>query len=172
MDHATFGRIERGRIEGVSLTQVTLACLAVGLEPAFRAFPRGDPVRDAGHLRLLARFRARLPVSAPWETEVPMPIPGDLRALDGRTRLRGQLIGVEAEVQLRDVQAIERKVVLKKRDAGLDVLILLVADSAANRETLRMHRAALRGAFPLDTREVLASLARGDPPRADGVVIL
>jgi hypothetical protein len=172
MDYSTFGRIERGVIEGVSIEQVTLACVAVGLEPTFRAFPRGDPPRDAGHLRLLDRFRRRLPASAPWHTEVPMPIAGDLRALDGRTRLDERFVGVEAETQLTDVQAIERRVLLKKRDSGVAVLILLVADTRSNRSVLARHRESLRGSFPLDTREILAAISRGHAPVGDGIVVL
>lgn len=55
------------------------------------------------------------------------------RALDGFTRLRGRSVGVEAETRITDVQAIARKVQLKKRDTRLDMLILLVSDTRANR---------------------------------------
>jgi len=101
-----------------------------------------------------------------------MPIPGDLRALDARTRLQGRWIGFEAETQLSDLQAIERRAKLKKRDAGLDVLILVVADTVRNRRVLAEHRETLRGSFPLDTREVLAALGRGEAPTGDGIVII
>jgi hypothetical protein len=172
MGYSTLGRIERGALAGVSVEQVALACVGVGLEPTFRAYPRGDPPRDAGHLRLLARFRARLAGGAPWQTEVPMPIPGDLRALDARTSFDDLLIGIEAETQLGDVQAIARRVLLKERDSGVDVMVLLVADTRTNRSVLAMHRDMVRGAFPLDTREVLASLTQGRAPTANGIVII
>lgn len=172
LDHATFARIERNEIENVSVRNLAMACDAVGLVLSARAYPAADPVRDAPQLRLLARFQARLPDSAPWHTEVPLPIPGDLRALDGLTRLRGRSIGVEAETRVTDLQAVARKVQLKKRDARLDVIILLVSDTRANREVLALHREALRAAFPLDTRAVMSALAAGDPPPADGIVVL
>ena len=129
MDDSTFQRIERHLLPNVSIRQLALACAAVGLELSVRTFLSGDPVRDAGQLRLLARFRARLPAAAPWATEVPLPIPGDLRALDGWTQIQSSTIGVEAETRLSDIQAIERKALLKKRDANLERLILLVADT-------------------------------------------
>lgn len=154
------------------MREVALACAAVGLAPALRAYPSGDPVRDAAHLRLLARLQARLPRGAPWQTEVPLPIPGDLRAIDARTALEGHVIGIEAETHLADLQAMERRVVLKKRDARLDRLVLLIADTGHNRGALNTHREALRGAFPLDSRAVLAALARGEAPAADGIVVL
>jgi transcriptional regulator with XRE-family HTH domain len=172
LDHSTFARIERNEIEHVSVQNVTLACTAVGLVLSARAYPAADAVRDAPQLRLLARFRARLPATAPWQTEVPLPMPGDLRALDGFTRLHGRSIGVEAETRLTDVQAVARKVQLKKRDGRLDGIVLLVSDTQANRAALALHREALRGAFPLDTRVVMAAIAAGVPPPADGIVVL
>jgi len=172
LDHATFARIERNSIENVSVRNLALACAAVGLVLSARAYPAADPARDAPQLRLLARFRARLPDSAPWQTEVPLPLPGDLPALDGCTRLRGRSIGVEAETRITDVQAVAQKVQLKKRDARLDVIILLISDTQANRAVLALHREALRAAFPLDTRAVMAALTAGDPPPGDGIVVL
>lgn len=172
LDFSTFARIERNEIDNVSVRNLALACAAVGLVLTTRAYPAADPVRDAAHTRLLARFRERLPDSALWLTEVPLPIPGDLRALDGFSRLGGRTIGIEAETRLTDLQAMERKVQLKKRDAQLDVLILLVADTRSNREVLGLHRENLRAAFPLDTRTVLAALSAAEAPAADGIVIL
>jgi transcriptional regulator with XRE-family HTH domain len=172
LDPSTFGRIERGELENVTVRQLALACASVGHDLSMRSYFRGDPARDAGHRRLLERFRVRLPPGAPWATEVPLPIPGDLRGLDGWTRLAESSIGVEAETRLSDVQALERKVLLKARDADLDLVILLVAETRANRAILDAHREALRTSFPLDTREVMASIAKGVPPRANGLVVL
>jgi hypothetical protein len=104
--------------------------------------------------------------------EVPIPVPGDRRAIDAETRLNGRRIGFEAELQLDDMQALERRLALKRRDAALDVLVLVVADTRHNRQVLAQHRESLRPAFPLDPREVLTALARGLVPRADGLVVL
>jgi hypothetical protein len=71
-----------------------------------------------------------------------------------------------------DVQAVERKTMLKKRDGDLDRMILLVAESRANRDLLAVHREALRVSFPLDTRPILAGLSMGRSPSADGIVVL
>ena len=172
LDYSVFGRMERHHLGNVTVRQLALGCAAVGLKLSARAFPDGDPARDAGQLRLLARFRPRLPASAPWATEVPLPLPGDLRALDGWTRLQGATIGIEAETRPNDLQATTRRVLLKKRDANLDRLILLIADTPANRTMLAAHREHLRGAFPLDTRAVLGALGRGEPPTDDGIVVL
>lgn len=101
-----------------------------------------------------------------------MPIPGDARALDGMIPIGPVRIGVEAEARLGDLQAIDRRAQLKKRDAGLDCLILLVADTRANRRVLAEHREVLRAGYPLDTKDVLAALRRGEMPPGDGIVVL
>jgi transcriptional regulator with XRE-family HTH domain len=172
LDFSKLARMERGQLAGVSIEDVALACASVGLAPSMRALPAGDAVRDQASLRLLARFRARLPRDVPWETEVPMPFAGDLRAVDARTRLANRTIGVEAETQLYGIQGQTRRALLKKRDAHLDVLILVVSDTARNRSILKEHREGMRGSFPLDTRAVLQALARGDAQAADGLVVL
>ena len=172
MHRSTFGRIERDELLSVSLEELSLACASVGLELSIRAYPKGDPARDSAHLRLLGRFRARLFASLPWRTEVPLPIPGDLRALDGQSWIGGEMLAVEAETRLHDVQALERRVLLKQRDAKARCLVLLVADTVQNRQILSAHREAMRGSFPLDTREVMVSLARGVLPSANGIAVL
>lgn len=144
---------------------------AIGLDVRLRAYPAGDPIRDAGQQRLLERFHVRVHVSLGWSTEVPFPTEGDLRAWDAMVRGRDWRRPVEAETVLDDIQALERRLALKRRDGGEDHLILLVADTARNRRAL----AAAPGAFadlPLRTREILAALGRGEDPGGSGIVIL
>jgi transcriptional regulator with XRE-family HTH domain len=172
LSKTTFWRIEHNAARDISVRGLELACAAVGLSLSMRAYPASDPARDAGHLALLGRLRARLPAEAAWVTEVPMPIAGDLRALDARTSMKGETIGFEAETRLTDAQAVERKALLKKRDARLDRMILVVSDTRSNREFLARHREHLRSSFPLDTRAILAALALGDAPDGDGIVVL
>ena len=172
LSYSTFWRIERSAAPNVSVKAITLACASVGLALSLRAYPDGDPARDAGQLAVLRRLRVQLPNDAPWQTEVPIPIPGDLRAIDARTILQNATIGFEAETNLTDVQALDRRAQLKKRDARLDRLILVVADTRSNRAVLAIHREALRASFPLDTREVLAALRAGLPPAQDGLIVI
>lgn len=80
-------------------------------------------------------------------------------------------VGVEAETVLDDLQALERDVNLKRRDAGIDLMLLLVRGSLRNRRILR-GADALRSDFPLRTRGILAALGRGQDPGANGIVIL
>ena len=165
------GRIENGTTRSVDLR--LLACLgaAVGLDVRLRSFPAGDPIRDAGQIRLLERFRRRLHPSVRWSTEVPLPIEGDLRAWDVLIRGPDWRLPVDAETVLDDLQALERRLHLKQRDSGGDHILLLVADTARNRRAL----AAAPGSFadlPLRTRDVLRAVGAGTDPGASGIVIL
>lgn len=80
---------------------------------------------------------------------------------------------IEAETRIRDGQALDRRLQLKlQRDPSVSQLILLVADTRANRAALAVTRELLRGNYPLDTREVLQALGDGRHPRQSGIVIL
>lgn len=171
MSHAQFGRIERAELHDLSIDQASRAAFAVGLRLAVRAFPSGDPVRDRAQLALLERLRVRLPPTASWETEVPLPIQGDRRAWDAVVRVDGRRAGCEAETRLLDLQALERRLALKLRDGAVDVLILLVADTAANRSVLAAHRESLRSLLPLDGRDVWRAFSRGSLPDANALVV-
>jgi transcriptional regulator with XRE-family HTH domain len=172
MSESVFSRLERGRLADVSVAQLALACAAVGLRLSARAYPDGDPVRDAAHMKLLRRLRSVTHPRLGWRTEVPLPIPGDLRSWDAQIRFGSAVVAIEAEVRLSDLQALQRRIALKRRDGGVELLILLVADTHGNRRVLAAHREALRTSFPIDTRAVLASLRVGEPPTAPGIVVM
>jgi hypothetical protein len=146
-------------------------CAVVGLALAVRAYPAGDAIRDAGQARLLERLRIRVAPALGWTTEVPLSITGDLRAWDAVIRGPGWRIGVEGETVLDDIQAVERRVALKRRDGNVDHVILLVADTPRNRRALAAAPAAF-GDLPLRTREILAALRDGRDPGGSGIVIL
>jgi transcriptional regulator with XRE-family HTH domain len=171
IDHGRLFRFEHGRIGELRIDDLGAVCAVVGLDLAIRAFPAGDAIRDAGQARLLERFRGRVHASLGWATEVPLPIPGDLRAWDALIRGPAWRIGVEAETVLDDVQAVERRLALKARDGEVDRVILLVADTKRNRRALVAAPAAF-GDLPLRTRAILAALRDGRDPGQSGIVIL
>jgi hypothetical protein len=148
---------------------------AVGLDLPLRAFPAGDPLRDAGQLRLLRRFEARLGPGWAWRHEVPLPIQGDKRAWDSEgihliTRL---VIDTEAEARLgRDSQALMRRIELKKRDGRIARLVLIVADTRHNRDVLRAGAREFAAAFPANARRAIGQLIEGIDPGADVLLVL
>ena len=108
------------------------------------------------------RWRIRL--------DVPIPLPGDLRAID--VVIDGAcVIAIEVVTRLRDLQAILRSSQLKKRDFGADRLIIVVAGTHSNRRALADARQSLVGTFDLDTQRVLAALAAGKDPGRDAIVV-
>ncbi len=172
MSHSQFRRIERGEVHGVSVDQLGRACSAVGLRLIAKAVPGAGPAVDEAQLGLLGRFRAVLPPGSRLATEVPLPGRGDLRAWDGLLVLDHVRIAVEAETRLLDAQALERRYAIKMRDGHVDLMVLLVADTAHNRAFLDMHREALRMRFPLDGRQLLPDLRAGRAPSASGILSL
>lgn len=172
MSHAQFGRIERAELRQLTVDQVARAASAVGLRVTARCYPDGDPIRDAAQLALLERLRVRLPRGVRFRTEVALPLPGDQRAWDAVAVFADGRAAIEAETRIRDIQALERRIALKGRDGGIDLLVLLVAGTDANRRALATHRELLRDAFPLDSRVILAALESGHVPPANGIVIL
>jgi transcriptional regulator with XRE-family HTH domain len=172
MSHAQLGRIERGALPRLTFDQACRAGMAVGLRYAGRMYADGDPVRDAGQLRLLERFVALLPTLARVDREVPLPIPGDRRAWDALVALGGRRAGCEAETRLGDIQALERKLALKLRDGAVDLVLLVVSDTAHNREMLGLHRDALRSLLPLDNIQVRRALRDDRLPAGSGLVLV
>jgi transcriptional regulator with XRE-family HTH domain len=168
-----WGRLERGELRRPTFDLVCRACRAVGLAPAFKAYPAGPPIRDAASLALLARFHDLLALRLRVRREVPIPIPGDLRAWDGRIEGRDGSASIEAEGRIHDAQALARRIALKVRDdpeAG--VVILVVNETPHNRRILAEHREALRAQLPLDGSAIARALRAGRIPPASGIILL
>ena len=167
-----YSLMERGLASSVTLEDLAVACQVVGLDLALKTYPSGLRIRDAGSIKLLAGLRTVLPDSARWQTEVPIDIPGDQRSWDAVIGLDAIRIGVEAETRLRDIQAVERRVNLKKRDGDVARVILLVRASRSNLTVVRTIGDALRANFPVDSKSALAALRAGRDLGGDALVLL
>jgi transcriptional regulator with XRE-family HTH domain len=170
ISHTQLLRIERGVAPHIDIAVLVRVAAALGHELSLKIYPTGT-VRDAGHIALLARFAARLSGLLRWRTEVPVPIPGDLRSADGMVAGTDFDAVVEAETRLDDVQAIERRLRGKQRDLGAKRAILLVADTRHNRAVISQVP-DLAERFPIGTRAALHALSRGEDPGGDCLVIL
>jgi transcriptional regulator with XRE-family HTH domain len=169
---AQVSRIERSSAPGASVLELARLLAVVGLELSARAFPAGSPIRDAAHRALIERLRARVAASVAWRFEVAIGGAGDQRAWDAMMLIGAAEIAVEAETRVRDVQALQRRVALKRRDdPSISGVVLLLADTRHNRDLLREHGQALRADYPLAGAAMVAALAAGRDPRGSGVVL-
>ena len=171
ISHTHVRRIENGLAPHVDLELLSRIASVLGAELSLNVHPVGPPVRDKAHVALLQRFAARLGPGITWQTEVPIPLPGDLRSADGVAAGPDFDAVVEAETRLGDVQATERRLRAKQRDLGTTRAILLVADTRHDRVGLA-GVPDLRRQFPVGTRAALAALKAGRDPGADCLVIL
>lgn len=110
------GRFERGELDDIGIEQLCRISACVGLVPSLRLYPAGDPVRDVAQARLLERLRGRLGPSPIWRTDVPLRGRSDARAWDAVLKSDDCLDAFEAESRLGDLQATERRIMLKLRD--------------------------------------------------------
>jgi transcriptional regulator with XRE-family HTH domain len=172
ISQSRISRIERGIGRGATLVELSRVASLVGLKLWIQCFPVFDRLRDEAQVRLLDRFSSRFAPIVVWRTEAPMPIPGDLRAVDGLATIPGCRVAVEAWMRLSDLQAQARAAELKRRDLGADRLVILLADTPHNRRMLRASEVAIRHSFPLGTRAIMAALADGRDPGGDGVVLV
>jgi hypothetical protein len=95
---------------------------------------------------------------------------GDKRAWDRTMRGAGLTIGIEAETRPTDMQELQRRLALKKRDGGVDRLILLLADTEWCRRLIRLND--LDAALPVPGKVALRALAEGRDPGGDAAILI
>ena len=105
------------------------------------------------------------------DAEMPLPIVGDLRAWDAAIAGDSWTMYVDAETRIRDVQSLARRTSLKHRDTGRGHVLLLVADTRANRAVLDSIRSPLVDEA-LTGRRIIEALAAGVDPGGNGVLLL
>jgi len=176
MSPSQVSRIERGLAPSVTHRQAALLGAVVGLDVRVRAYPSGDPIRDAAQVDLLDRLRPRLAPRLKLAAETPLPMLGDLRAWDGLisglSGSCGRTMPVEAETRIADWQAVDRRLALKQRDADEPYLLLVVADTRHNRAAIAAAGVAAVTRFPVTARRALAALASGSHPGGSALVFL
>ena len=172
LSRSQYSRLERGLSSDLSISMSCRIFAVLGHELAVKAYPNGDAIRDAAHAALLERLHRICHRSLRWRTEVPLPIPGDLRAWDATIGAVSFHAGVEAETRFRDQQALDRRLARKERDGGLDLLILLLLDSRSNRAAIRDHIDWVRQRFPVPGAQAMTALAAGISPGGNALILL
>jgi hypothetical protein len=165
------GRIERGQRASVGLVELGELLATVGLRLVAQAVPDGTAYRDAGQHRVLEAIRRCVRGDAPWRAEVPFPNAGDRRSWDAVTRSGGLRVGIEAETRPRDGQELQRRLNQKRRDGGVDRLLLVLPDTRSNRRFLADHGDSLAVDYPTSQLDALRALAEdGDP--GDAIILI
>jgi transcriptional regulator with XRE-family HTH domain len=172
VSQSEISRRELGRSRRFTGEKLAVHAAAVGLKLSVKLWPVGGGVRDAAQARYIAAFTARIGRRWTVRLEAPIPIAGDLRAVDVLLSNDAARIAVEVISRLSDLQAQVRAARAKARDIGATRLLLVIAATHANRNVLRELRPALVEAFDLDTRRLLAELTAGRDPGRDGIVLL
>jgi transcriptional regulator with XRE-family HTH domain len=171
VDRSKISRVENQRVARLTLAAVWRHAAVVGLRPSIKLYPTGSSLRDAAQVRYIAMFVERIKHAWVVRLDVPLPRPGDLRAVD--VLLTGTCtIAVEVVTRLFDLQAALRAAQLKQRDIGAARLIIVIAATASNRRVLEDARATLLSTFDLDTRRTMAKLANGEDPGRDAIVVI
>ena len=141
--HQLVLRFERGALHRPLIDDVGAWCEVVGLELRF------VPIRPA--IRFVTQVSS--PAGTPSSSAAPVARVADRspaadrgrpsRVGCGHLRSRWHVV-VEAETVLRDAQALERRLNVKRRDGRAGEVLLVIADTAANRVAF----AAASGSFP------------------------
>jgi|SRR6185437_10489454 len=167
MSRVRVRRIETGAATNLRLEELSRVCAALGLSPSIRLYPAGPPIRDAAHASRLGAFLRLAAQPLTHRVEVPLPPMHERpeqRAWDAVLFGRGARTAVELEMRLRGVQALLRRVDLKRRDDPTERFLLLVADTRHNRR-VRAEFAALFADVPrLRPSTVRKALLSGEHP--------
>ena len=143
----------------------------VGLDLAVRAFPGGNPLRDAGPCPLIAAFRAfGSALASVVRTEVPdWPRTRPSSVGPDRRGLRADTAAVEFETRLTRRPGARPPRDLKYRDSGIAPVILVVSDTRATGMRSRRAGSRARGRCSRSTlTAILAPLAAGRVPGPAG----
>lgn len=167
ISRSVYSRIERGKLAHLSVMLAARIAAVLGLDLYVRVYPGAAPIRDAAQAERLRRVLDCVGPPLGFRTEVPLRAttnPPEQRSWDAVLFDSSKRTAVELEMRLYDVQAQTRRLFLKQRDDAPDQLLLIVADTRANRRVLREYAELLAQLPRLKTSRVLAQLRRGGHP--------
>lgn len=166
-------RIERGEARWVDLATLSRFAAVVGLDLWVRTYPGCEPIRDIAHVRLTDAFRALVGPGLVIRAEVPIGDPRDLRAWDLTLTDRSlDRSGVELETRLVDGQDQLHRLERKRTDGDVSRILLVVADTRANRLAVRAASGLLSTVLSPDDREAREALAAGRIPPRDTLILV
>jgi transcriptional regulator with XRE-family HTH domain len=164
---SSYARVEAGKLASLQLGQAARIAAVLGLDLAARVYPGGPSVRDAGQAPRLAALVVCVAPPLSCRTDVPLPAKPDRleqRAWDLLVSGRDERTAIEFEARLYDIQEQTRRLRLKWRDDPVEHLLLVIADTTANRRVLDEFGDLLAD-FPRQrTATVLQQLRSGHHP--------
>ena len=168
MSGPPISRVERGKLQTLSIVQASRIAAVLGLDLRVNAYPGGEPLRDAAHAERLRRVLGHVRPPLRYRVDVPLPQrlgqPTELRGWDALLIGRGRRTGIEVEMRLRDAQATIRRYGMKRRDDPVDGFLLVLADTRTNRRVLQEGAALFPDLPLLRPSRVLADLRAGEHP--------
>jgi transcriptional regulator with XRE-family HTH domain len=174
LSRSRYCRIEAGSVETLTIMELNRIATVLGLDASVRLYTGGSPVRDRAHAERLRSILAHAAPPLTFRTEVPLPTNGDRReqrAWDSVLFGRGERTAIEMEMRLRDVQALERRLALKRRDDPTDRFLLAIADTRTNRRIVEEFGRTIGGLTRIRRSDVLTALAAGRHP-STGLVLV
>jgi transcriptional regulator with XRE-family HTH domain len=168
-----YAKLERG-YSGMTILELDRIAAVLGLSPSIRLYPAGPGLRDAGQMRRLRGLLGHVRRPLTFRLEVPLPRRTDhveLRAWDAVLFGGGSRTAIEMEMRIRDGQALLRRIDLKRRDDPTEGLLLLIADTRGNRQTLAEFGPMLQHLPRLRPSKVCAALEAGRHP-GTGIVLV
>lgn len=168
-------RIERGSMNNLRIVTASKVAAVLGLDLAVRAYPGAGSMRDAAHTARLASAMKHVVSPLSFANEVPLPQgngrPFEQRAWDAMVSGGNKRTGFEMEMRIRDGQALERRIELKRRDDPVDGVVLLLADTKTNRDAINGNRGLFPGMIRLTFRELARLLRSGQHPPSSLVFV-
>jgi transcriptional regulator with XRE-family HTH domain len=167
MPRVRYCHVEAGTVPSLSIIEVARTAAVLGLDPMVRLYPGGAPIRDRAHAERLRRLLSAVRSPLLSRTEVPLPsIAGrrELRAWDAMLLGHGERTAVELEMRLRDSQAAERRISLKRRDDPTEHFVLAIADTRTNRRVLATLGGGIANLSRVRSAAVFAAFAAGTHP--------
>jgi transcriptional regulator with XRE-family HTH domain len=174
VSRSTYSRIENARHASLSIQDAARVASTLGLDLVVRAYPGTGSLRDGAHAERLGRLLSFAAQPLSVAREVPLPArPGSIeqRAWDAVVTGSGARTALELEMRLRDAQALERRLALKRRDDPVERFVLAIADSRSNRRALLEARDLFASLPRLSRRSVIESLQAGRHPPS-GIVLV
>jgi len=166
--------VEAGKIRTLSIIEFNRIASVLGLDTSVQLYPGGPAIRDAASAGRLAKLTAKVGAPLNYRLEVPLPSTRDRferRAWDGVLFGRGERTAIELEMRVRDVQALERRMSLKRRDDPTEHFLLLIADTRSNRRVLAEFAPLFADLPRLRPTDVWKALEAGQHPPTGFVLI-